>query len=101
MVGNAPQSKQSGVKLGGIEAVSGAGFEELAVARQILVIASVQGVVAALGLATRIQVLTLSPELQSEEGVLAPGHGRIHVNLVLRGAQVGDPLASSRAQVNL
>ena len=89
-----PESQESSVKLGRVQTVPGAGVEQLAVTRQVLVVAGVEGVVASLGLAARVDVLALAAELQGEEGVLAPGHRGVHVDLVLRGAQVGKALAA-------
>jgi hypothetical protein len=89
------------VELGCVEAVPGAGLQELAIASQVLVVAGVEGVVAALWLAPRVHVLALAAELQGEEGVLAPGYRCVHVDLVLRRAEVGEAFATGRAQVHL
>lgn len=48
-----------------------------------------------------IAAALLGTELQSEEGVLAPGNVGIHMDLVLRLGEMGEPLPANRAEVHL
>lgn len=63
----------------------------LAAGAQVLVVAGVQRVLAAL----------VGAELQREQRVLAPRHVGVHVDLVQRLRQVREALAPDRAQVHL
>lgn len=84
------------MELRGVQAVAGASLQEFSISGQVLVVAGVKGVVSTLGLTPCVDVFALTSELQGEKGILAPGHGSVHVYLVLGRAEVSETLSAGR-----
>lgn len=92
------------MKFRGIQAISSATVQKLAITREIFIIASMQSIMSAFGFPTSTTIVrgrSRRTKFQSKQSVFSPGHRCIHMNLVLCGTQVRETFSPGRFKIHL